>query len=235
MGDHDTPGDKTSARLNARAARGLKKKSVGDGGEVFTGPLASRALKAVGARAMTLDESIVVNDGFDTNKPQDAALYAHESIHRSGSGGEGTANPRDAEEIAARATEAMVLHRSRAGEDIGSIMRDVQKGKGAKGKGGQSAKGKGGSGGKGKGGGKQSLKGGGGVGAKGSAPSKGGAGGKGGGGGGETDEATAAYQALLASGKTHDQIVAELAIFVVDSIRATEEQNHIRASATKTV
>jgi hypothetical protein len=103
----------TVDRLSARAD-GLRRRSVG-GGEVFTGDLADRALKALGARAMTVDQAIVMPQGFDPNQREDAALFAHEQYHLKHSGGEGAHHARDSEEIAARAQERMVLHTSTGG------------------------------------------------------------------------------------------------------------------------
>lgn len=109
-------GSPTADRLASRAQKGaLSRQSMPGGGEVFTGELASRALKSLGARAMTVDRSIVVSDEFDPNRPEDQALFAHEQYHVDHSGGEGTHHGRDAEEIAARSVERMVLHRARAG------------------------------------------------------------------------------------------------------------------------
>lgn len=106
----------TTERLVSRAEKpGLQRREMAGGGEVFTGELASRSLKAVGARAMTVDHSIVVADDFDPNKPEDQALFAHEQHHLEASGGEGTNSGRDHEEIEARAVERMVLHRAMGG------------------------------------------------------------------------------------------------------------------------
>ena len=102
-------------RLAARADGGnLRRTSVG-GGEVFTGGLATRALKALGARAMTVDNAIVMPESFDPSKREDKALFAHEDYHLKHSGGEGANDGRDGEEIAARAAERMVLHTSAGG------------------------------------------------------------------------------------------------------------------------
>ena len=110
-------GSATADRIAARAEKGqLRRVAMADGGEVFTGKTAKQSLDAIGARAMTVDQSIVVSEDFDPNKPEDQALYAHEKVHLEGSGGEGSHTERDAEEIAARAAERMVLHRARAGE-----------------------------------------------------------------------------------------------------------------------
>jgi len=96
----------------------LSRQSMNDGGAVYRGDLATRALKAVGARAMTVDETIIVGDDFDAARPEDQALYAHEQHHvehGDGHGGGGGENFRDAEEIAARAAESAALHRAIAG------------------------------------------------------------------------------------------------------------------------
>ncbi|MEL6348289.1 MAG: DUF4157 domain-containing protein [Myxococcota bacterium] len=99
-------------RIAGRLDNHLTRRGMSDGGEVFTGRLASRALRAVGARAMTVNRSIIVDTTFNTNNPEDLGLYAHEQVHQQGSGGEAGHTMRDAEEIAARAAEAMVVHRS---------------------------------------------------------------------------------------------------------------------------
>jgi hypothetical protein len=109
-------GSPTADRVAARTQRdALRRMSMPGGGEVFTGDVASRSLKAVGARAMTVDKSIIVSDEFDPNRPEDQALFAHEQFHVEHSGGEGTHESRDAEEVAARAVERMVLHRASHG------------------------------------------------------------------------------------------------------------------------
>lgn len=130
MADHETPGSKLSARLASRS--GLHRQAMEDGGEVHRGPLATRALRAVGARAMTMDETIIVSEDFDPTSAEDQALYAHERLHQMESGGaDHPSDMHDAEEVAARAVERMVLHRSAAGESFGSIMRDVASGGGS--------------------------------------------------------------------------------------------------------
>ncbi|MBW2257546.1 MAG: DUF4157 domain-containing protein [Deltaproteobacteria bacterium] len=153
-------------------ARGsLNRQSMEDGGEVYKGPLASRALRAVGARAMTMDKTIIVDEDFDPGEPDDQALYAHERLHQMESGGDdGSTDLSDSEEVAAQAVERMVLHRAQAGEDFGGIMRDVSVYR---------------------------------AGRSSSVAS--------GGGGGGMDGAAAGYQALLRSGKSHDQVVQLLA------------------------
>lgn len=117
--------DSTSQRLSSRG-EGLSKRRGPDGGEVYSGPLAKQALDALGARAMTVDHTIIVSDDFDLHNPEDQALYAHERFHQMESGGadEGHAAV-DAEELGARAIERAVLSRVRAGEDFGSVMESV--------------------------------------------------------------------------------------------------------------
>ena len=114
--DKTTPGASITDRLLARSKRApLSRRSMPGGGEVFEGPLASRALKALGARAMTVDSSIVVGEGFDPSRPESRALFAHEQVHQQGSGGAGSHVARDTEEVAARRAERMVLHRAAEG------------------------------------------------------------------------------------------------------------------------
>jgi len=115
-------------RLGQRQS-GLSRKSMPDGGEVFGGPTASKALSALGARAFTMDETIFVDDGFDTSNPEDLALYAHESHHKAESGGRDDGHSaHDAEEIAARARERMVLHMAKQGEDASTILSQFSHG-----------------------------------------------------------------------------------------------------------
>jgi hypothetical protein len=112
-------GTGTANRLAQRLDRSqLQRVTVPGGGEAFTGPVASRALDALGARAMTLDRSVIVSEDFDPSKAEDKALLAHEQHHAKhgdGGGGGGGHNFRDAEEIAARAVERMVLQRAMEG------------------------------------------------------------------------------------------------------------------------
>ena len=109
-------GTSTVDRLAGRLDRSkLQRRAMGDGGEVYTGQVASRALKALGARAMTVDNSIIVSESFDPNKPEDAAVYAHEQFHLEGSGGVGDNDGHDQEEAGARQVERMVLHRMSGG------------------------------------------------------------------------------------------------------------------------
>jgi len=75
---------------------------------------------------MTMDNTIIVDQDFNPNKKEDQALYAHEHIHKSTESSSVRQHTvRDAEEIAARAAESMVLHRRARGEDFSDIMRDV--------------------------------------------------------------------------------------------------------------
>jgi hypothetical protein len=117
--DHSAPGSATANRLTSRLERSaLSRSSVAGGGEVFQGPVATRALKALGARAMTLDRSIIVGDDFDASRPEDRALFAHEQHHAEhgdGGGGGSGENFRDAEEIAARAAESVAFREAKAG------------------------------------------------------------------------------------------------------------------------
>lgn len=129
MADHRTPGERTSLRAAARMD-GLQRKTMEDGGEVYTGPLARAALRAVGARAMTVDNTIFVDEAFDASVTEDRALYAHERVHQMRSGGTDQHGAHDAEEMAARAIERMVLHRSAEVEDLGAVLRDATDGAG---------------------------------------------------------------------------------------------------------
>jgi hypothetical protein len=111
----DPSQNSTVNRLASRADAGLRRKTMPGGGAVYTGDVASRSLEALGARAMTVDRSIIVSEDFDPNRPEDQALFAHEQYHLEHSGGAGTHESRDAEEAAARAVERAVLSRARAG------------------------------------------------------------------------------------------------------------------------
>ncbi len=205
MSDHRSPGEATVSRLARRSDMGLQKKDAPDGGEVYTGELAAKALRSVGARAMTFDNSIIVDEGFDFDKAEDAALYAHERVHEEGSGGTTENTGRDTEEIAARAVERMVLHRSKAGEGLGDIMRDAQAGGGAA----TLARS---------------------VEAGHSAPA---AGGTSGAAATDVDPAKAALEALLGSGKSHEQIVKDLSKWVLDQLRQGEDLARFRSPPTK--
>ena len=71
--------------------------------------LASAALEAVGARAMTMDGSIFMDEGFGAT-PEDFALYAHEHVHTvQAGGGANYRSSADAAEI-----ERAVIERVRA-------------------------------------------------------------------------------------------------------------------------
>lgn len=113
--------------------RGLRNKRVGHQ-EVYSGDLADEALGALGARAMTVDNEIVVNNQFDVNQAEDQALLAHEMLHQEFSGGVAGASMRDAEEIAARSVESMVFHRSKNGDSnpiprkASELLRDSKEG-----------------------------------------------------------------------------------------------------------
>jgi len=98
--------DDISDRLNRRE---LRRVSLPGGKEAYTGPGAGRALKALNAEAMTVDNSIIVSEDFDASNAYDMSLYAHEEYHvqhgRPGALGHAI---HDAEETAARAVEQMV-------------------------------------------------------------------------------------------------------------------------------
>lgn len=117
---------KLSRRLMSRQDGGVYRRQMDDGGSVVTGPIVSRALRAVGARAMTWDHEIFVDENFRSNDPEDASLYAHERHHQSHSGGAdvGVGHTSSSEEMGAQAIERMVLHRAAEGESVGDIMRD---------------------------------------------------------------------------------------------------------------
>ena len=107
--DDPTPEEDFADRLFRR--RNLKRGRGPDGGDVYQGPAATRALKALGAKAMTVDGSIVVSEDFDPSSPDDAALYAHEQHHVAMGGTRATHHVHDAEEEAARAIQQMTFHR----------------------------------------------------------------------------------------------------------------------------
>ena len=121
--DRTYPGEKTTQRLVDRSQ--LKRINVPGGGEAFQGGTATRALKALGARAMTVDQSIVVSEDFDPQRPEDAALYAHEKLHVDRGGTQASHAVHDAEEVAARAVEEMVLHRMASGESAEQVQRSA--------------------------------------------------------------------------------------------------------------
>ncbi len=129
MADEEVDEQSLTSRLMSRRDGGLNRRRMPDGGEVVSGPVARQALRALGARAFTMDETIFVDDDFDASNPEDAALYAHERHHQLESGGHDDGHgSHDAEEAAARAIERMVLHRSVKGESLSDIMRDVKGG-----------------------------------------------------------------------------------------------------------
>jgi len=206
MAEHQTPGEKTALRLAARGDS-LQKKELSDGGEVYTGSLAKRALRAMGARAMTLDETIIVDDTFDESKPEDQALYAHERLHQMESGGHGAEGSRDAEEVAARAVERMVLHRSRMGEDLSSIMRDVTAVASAAGPVMRSAE-------------ENPTVGQPGARAVAAQPE---------------DELAAAYGQMLATAHTHEGVVKELARFILEQLDGSAAENRFRLHTSRSV
>lgn len=112
---NETAADRIEERLDRTE---LRRVAMPDGGEVYRGAVASKALDALGARAFTVDRTIIVGDDFDPYRAEDAALYAHEMYHveaGDGGGGGGGENFRDAEEVAARAVESLVLSRMAAG------------------------------------------------------------------------------------------------------------------------
>jgi len=203
MSSRTSPGERTAQRLAMRS-EGLQRKDTPDGGEVYTGALARAALRAMGARAMTLDHSIIVDESFDVSNAEDQALYAHERHHQLNSGGFGAEGERDHEEVAARAIERMVLHRSAKGETFNSVMRSVEDGADAEGEGGEE------------------------QGASASSVST------------DTDVEAhdalqTAYQMLLASGKTHQAVVQELARMVVQELRNKNEQGQWRTAASRSI
>ena len=198
MADHQTPGGKLSAKLAMRSS--LHRVTMEDGGEVYKGPLANKALSAVGARAMTLDETIVVGDDFDPTSSEDQALYAHERVHQLESGGDDHPNDmHDAEEVGARAIERMVVHRRASGESFGDIMRDVKDpvSRAA-------------------------------APAKASAPSAAG-------GGRSGNPSGDAIAALMAQGKSYDQVVDLMARKVLDALVEREAMSILRSSPVKSM
>lgn len=96
-----------------------------DGADVFGGDLAQRALKALGARAMTVDRNIIVGESFDASKPEDRALLEHEKVHLAQSGGVGENAGRDHEEVMARAVERMVLHQASGGMESHEVQHSM--------------------------------------------------------------------------------------------------------------
>lgn len=113
--------DKLSNRLMARN-EGLARRQMPGGGEAYSGAVADQALKTIGARAMTMDNSVFVQSKFDPSKKDDMALWAHEKHHKDHSGGTDDHGEYDSEERAARARERLVLHQAGAGHDPESIL-----------------------------------------------------------------------------------------------------------------
>ena len=100
-------GESFSNRISGRSD--LRSERVGNE-EIFRGALADKALQAVNARAGTIDGEIIVNSNFNATTPEGQALLTHEMYHKEQSGGVAGHSIRDAEELAARALEAMVFH-----------------------------------------------------------------------------------------------------------------------------
>ena len=119
------PGEKSTRHILDRhdggdgsLRRDLRKINLPGGGVAYSGPGATRALKALDARAMTLDRHIIVEEGFDPTTPEDAALYAHEKVHVDrGSTEAGAHAVHEAEEVAARAAEELVMQRMTGGAE----------------------------------------------------------------------------------------------------------------------
>ena len=202
MSNRSSPGERTAQRLAMRSD-GLQRKDTADGGEVYTGALARAALRAMGARAMTLDQSIIVDEDFDLTRPEDQALYAHERHHQMESGGDGAEGERDHEEVAARAIERMVLHRAQKGEEFTSVMRSMDEG-------GSEPEGDAGENGA-------------------SDPASAGPGSAG------QNALQKAYSALLATGKSHQAVVNELARMVVTEMRNRGELAQWRNASSRSI
>ncbi len=111
-----TLGEEFADRFQDRQA--LKRVRVpGRDDEAVSGPIATRALEALGARAMTVDRTIIPPEDFDKDDPEQAALYAHEATHAErGAGLTASHHIHDAEESQARSVEQMVFHNMSAGE-----------------------------------------------------------------------------------------------------------------------
>lgn len=206
MANGDDESGSLTNRLMSRADPGLRKRNVQGGGEVYSGPTASKALKAVGARAMTMDETIFVDDGFDASNPEDAALYAHEAHHQTESGGSDQHGDHDEEETHARSIERMVLHRMQSGEDIGAILQDVKSGAGRPNAAVADV-----------------------AGTRGNTSTQGTAG-EGGGSELTDGDAMKAYNQMIAAGKDHAMIVRMLVQYCVETIGRQEEDHLFRKS-----
>jgi hypothetical protein len=197
-------------RIEERLDRSeLRRVAMPDGGEVYRGAVANRALDALGARAFTVDRTIIVGDDFDPYRVEDAALYAHEMYHveqGDGVGGGGGENFRDAEEVAARAVESLVVQRAAAG----GIEAGYAAGAGARK------------------GGIQSGEAGSGIGAgakdaSNAADDESGA----------DADAEQGYSALLAQGMSHQEIVLEMSRRVLRAMDEQAEWKHIRQGHNK--
>ena len=180
-------GEAMSERLLARAGKGLHRRTMEDGGSVFSGHLVDRAMRAMGGRmrGFTMDHSIFMPSSFDPSRAEDQATYAHERWHQRHSGGD-TGGGRhgaqpDLEEAQARHVEQMVLHRLEEGEGLSTAMRDTAP-EGATG------------------------------------AQEGATEGATGETGGETDPLLEGYRALRDQGMSHEEIVSELASWVVASL-----------------
>lgn len=121
--------------MSRNGGPGLQRVSMPDGGEAYSGPLAQRALNTLGARAFTVDRSVILSRNFDRDNPEDMGLYAHEAFHQrmaahrsADAEGGASHDGRDAEEIAARKMERMVVHQAKQGADFGSTMGKVHSG-----------------------------------------------------------------------------------------------------------
>ncbi|MFT5456094.1 MAG: hypothetical protein ACI9K2_002579 [Myxococcota bacterium] len=184
-----------ASRLMSRASPGLHRRTMADGGQVVSGPLARQALSALNARAFTMDHTIFVDDDFDPSNPDDAALYAHERHHQLESGGlDDGHSSHDGEEVAARAIERMVLHRSARGDSLSDIMSDVRSGRVPSNS--QEADQQAGESGDGD----------------------------------EDTEVQRAYRALIASGRSHEDVVRDLTTFVLDALAGMEEEQSFRSA-----
>lgn len=99
-----------NSKISGRAD--LRSERIGNH-EVFKGSLVDRGLNAVNAEAGTLDGEILVKGNFDASSPEGQGLLTHELYHKEQSGGVAGHSIRDAEEMAARALEAMVFHEAK--------------------------------------------------------------------------------------------------------------------------
>ena len=99
-----------NSKISGRAD--LRSERIGNH-EVFKGSLVDRGLNAVNAEAGTLDGEILVKGNFDATSPEGQGLLTHEPYHKEQSGGVAGHSIRDAEEMAARALEAMVFHEAK--------------------------------------------------------------------------------------------------------------------------